>query len=113
MDAQRRMMRRVPFRAYVNQVQSGIPSICRGVDLSHGGICVEQVMGPQQSEQALVSLEFQLPTTDEVLLARGQIVHRDGRRVRVRFTNISSRHQAMLDGYLDATRLAMQSIGMP
>jgi len=102
---ERRSARRIPYRGYVNKVQGGIAAICRAVDLSRSGIAFEQLAGPGDPEGRVLAIEFQLPNSDEVLLARGRATRRQDRSWGMKFTSISPRHRAMIDGYIAAARL--------
>lgn len=98
--SERRSTTRVPFRAYVNKVQDGIASVCRAFDLSASGIGLKRVDGPVALSGEVVSVEFQLPTSSEVLVAHGRMTRLEGRKLGVRFTRLTARHRAMIRGYI-------------
>ncbi len=102
----RRNHRRVPFSVLFNKVEQGIATVCQGIDLSPHAIAFEPIGGPLRQGDAPVILEFQLPTSPEVLLAQGKAVRQEGRRLCIAFTQISRRHQAMIEGFIGATQPA-------
>ena len=109
MEFERRDSRRIPFKGYVNRVQGGIATICRAVNLSRTGICFDRIAGPVKGHGEVISVEFQLPTSEKTLVARGRAVNTGNGRVRVRFTSISPEHRAMIGGYIDSARIVLQA----
>ncbi len=102
----RRNARRIPYRFFVNRVQGGMTTICRGVDLSRGGMCFDNVVS-QRSQEGPVSVEFRLPNSDRILVAHGHQVRLKDNRLSVEFTTISKLNQARIDGYISAARIAV------
>ena len=104
-DQERRKCSRVFFPTLINQIQGGIASIARLVDLSEDGICFERLSGPSRWSGEVVTVELQEPESGEVLLVHGEPIQEAEGRVRVHFRRLSQRHRAMLDRFMNEQRL--------
>lgn len=104
---------RVPVDVFVNKFIDGTPYLCRTTDISAEGIYVGALIEPDAAaaneEPATIGLQFQLPGTEEVIYAEGEIVRaQERKRTRgygIRFTHLARRHQQIIEQYVRA-RLA-------
>jgi hypothetical protein len=96
-----RTERRVAIDILLNKYIDGEPHVCRGVNLSHGGMLVYKVFEPDVP-QAEVSLEFQLPGSSRILRVDGVTLaeHRWARAHGVRFTRMADEDRELVDRYL-------------
>ena len=102
----KRNNRRVPLDIYLNKYISGVPYMTRSSDISEEGLNLAHLIEPQQIGKR-VGLQFQLPGSEEVIYAEGEVVrewvgssgtsnHGSG----VRFTLLTERHRRMIDTYI-------------
>ena len=106
---------RVALDIFLNKFIEGTPYLCRSTDISAEGVYVGALIEPEallaanETPGKTVGLQFQLPGTEEVIYAEGEIVRSQQRkRTRgfgVRFTHLARRHQMLIEGYVRA-RLA-------
>jgi hypothetical protein len=75
----KRMETRKPLDIYLNKFIDDEPYMVRSADISRDGIYLTKLIEPDLPEGSMVSLEFMLPNSDEILWARGAIM-REGRR---------------------------------
>lgn len=94
---------RTPLDIVLNKYIRGQPHLCRAVNLSRGGMLLRKVFEPDVAHDA-VTLEFQLPGSDEVLRAEGVALMdgKEARAVGVRFTQMSAAAASALELYLGA-----------
>jgi len=108
----KRKAKRAPIDIYLNKYMGGVPYLTRASDISHDGLSLAQLIEPQHTARR-VGLQFQLPGSEEVIYAEGEVVREwaelDARRERsgVRFTLLTERHRRMIDAYV--TRSAQGS----
>ena len=102
--AERRRRARAPLDVYLNKYMSGVPYMARGKDISRDGLQLAHLIEPTQNGKR-VGLQFQLPGSEEVIYAEGEVVRewvgtdsRDGSGVR--FTLLTARHQKMIEEYV-------------
>ncbi len=95
---------RAPLDVYLNKYVSGVPYMARAADISTDGVNLAHLIEPQHNRKR-VGLQFQLPGTDEVIYAEGEIVREwlgngatEGSGVR--FTLLTERHRRLIEGYV-------------
>ncbi len=97
----RRTNKRVNVDLYMNRFLDGQPYLCRMVDLSRTGARLLPMIEPDQSRAPRsMGLQFQLPESDEILTASGEMVVQEGRTVGVRFTNLPPDAIWAIESYL-------------
>lgn len=104
---------RVAVDVFVNKFIDGTPYLCRTTDISAEGIYVGALIEPEHGaaneNPGSIGLQFQLPGTDEVIYAEGEIVRAQQRKrtqgYGIRFTHLARRHQMLIEQYV-RTRLA-------
>lgn len=97
---EQRELERVPCDIILNKVEGGHTNICRGLDLSLGGIRIRRVAECHRGEGKLVQLQFALPGDDEPIWVAGEKVYDAEGHVGVRFTNISYSHFVRLRNWM-------------
>jgi hypothetical protein len=100
-NADRRSCRRVPLDVLANRFLDGYPYLCRATDISRQGIRVRRFAEPC-SRSRFVGLQFQLPGSDEVITAAGEIVSSNDaeRAVGIRFTQLPPNAAAAIERFL-------------
>jgi hypothetical protein len=99
----KRNNRRVPLDIYLNKYISGVPYMTRSSDISEDGLNLAQLIEPQHTGKR-VGLQFQLPGSEEVIYAEGEVVRewvgssKNGSGVR--FTLLTERHRRLIDTYI-------------
>jgi hypothetical protein len=102
--ANKRRRARAPLDVYLNKYVSGVPYMARGKDISRDGLQLAHLIEPSSGVKK-VGLQFQLPGSEEVIYAEGEVVREwvgsdasDGSGVR--FTLLTERHQRMIEAYV-------------
>jgi hypothetical protein len=97
----RRAAKRIPLDVLANRFLDGYPYLCRTTDISRQGMRLRRFNEPTSHSQ-FVGLQFQLPGSDDVITASGEIVSRDdGRRaLGIRFTHLAPNAAAAIDRFL-------------
>ncbi|MCY1078513.1 PilZ domain-containing protein [Archangium lansingense] len=97
---------RVPLDIYLNKYMGGVPYMARAADISQEGLSLARLLEPEQDARR-VGLQFQLPGSEEVIYAEGEVVRewieaspRQPERSGVRFTLLTQRHRQMIDDYV-------------
>ncbi|MBM4378030.1 MAG: PilZ domain-containing protein [Deltaproteobacteria bacterium] len=96
---------RAPLDVYVNKYVGGVPYTARTSDISEDGMRLAKLIEPKSSKRK-VGLQFQLPGSEEIIYAEGEIVrdwaspqtHVEGSGIR--FTLLSERHRKMIGAYV-------------
>jgi hypothetical protein len=106
----RRKNTRVPLDVYLNKYMRGVPYMAHASDISQEGLSLARLIEPEHDSQR-VGLQFQLPGSDEVIYAEGEVVRewveagatRPERTERsgVRFTLLTQRHRQLIDAYVE------------
>lgn len=101
---------RVALDIFMNKFIEGTPYLCRTTDISAEGIYVGALIEPhlaahnETDESQVIGLQFQLPGSEEVIYAEGEIVRSQDRKrtsgVGVRFTHLARRHQHLIEQYV-------------
>ncbi len=96
-----RSERRTSVDMILNKYVNGEPHLCRAVNLSRGGMLLKKIFEPDLSQHA-VTLEFQLPGSEEIIRAEGMALMESpqARSVGVRFTQMSAESIRMLERFL-------------
>jgi hypothetical protein len=97
----RRLNRRAPLDVLANRFLDGYPYLCRATDISRKGMRLRRFSEPE-ARTRYVGLQFQLPGSDEIVTASGEVVFReDGdKTVGIRFTHLSPAAAAAIDRFL-------------
>ncbi|MDY7231552.1 PilZ domain-containing protein [Hyalangium rubrum] len=102
----KRKTKRAPIDIYLNKYMGGVPYMTRASDISPEGLSLAQLIEPKHHARR-VGLQFQLPGSEEVIYAEGEVVREwaeldTARRERsgVRFTLLTERHRRMIDTYV-------------
>lgn len=103
MSHQRRA-RRARLDIYLNKYIQGVPYMAKAADISPDGVSLAHLIEPEHHGKR-VGLQFQLPGSDEVIYAEGEVVREwvdAGRTAHsgVRFTLLTERHRRMIDAYV-------------
>ena len=99
-----RVVDRKPLDVYMNKYIGDEPFMVRAADISPTGIYLHKLIEPDLPEGSMVSLEFQLPNSDEVIWARGAVM-RETRRwgtdgVGVWFTIVPEAYRRLIEDYV-------------
>lgn len=101
----KRKQHRVPLDIYLNKYVAGVPYMTRAADVSREGIGLAHLIEPQMNGRR-VGLQFQLPGSEEVIYAEGEVVREwvDTKQAEegsgIRFTLLTERHRRMIDQYI-------------
>ena len=106
----KRKAKRAPIDMYLNKYMGGVPYLTRASDISHEGLSLAQLIEPEHHARR-VGLQFQLPGSEEVIYAEGEVVRewveasprQNNERSGVRFTLLTERHRRMIDDYVTRT----------
>lgn len=103
MSHQRRA-RRAPLDIYLNKYIQGVPYMAKAADISPDGVSLAHLIEPSHHGKR-VGLQFQLPGSDEVIYAEGEVVREwaadTHTRSGVRFTLMTERHRKLVDAYVE------------
>ena len=106
--SEQRKAGRAPLDIYLNKYVSGVPYLARSQDISPEGIRLARLLEPEHSQRR-VGLQFQLPGSDEVIYAEGEMVD-PGAKLKgskeqhgVRFTLLTERHRRLIRAYVERT----------
>jgi len=102
----KRKAKRAPIDIYLNKYMGGVPYLTRASDISQDGLSLAQLIEPQHTARR-VGLQFQLPGSEEVIYAEGEVVREwaeldaaSREHSGVRFTLLTERHRRMIDAYV-------------
>ena len=87
----------------LNKYVAGVPYTARARDISPGGVRLARLLEPEHAGKR-VGLQFQLPGSDEVIYAEGEVVRewlQGGAKEKngVKFTLLTERHRRMIRDY--------------
>ncbi|MBJ6762602.1 PilZ domain-containing protein [Myxococcaceae bacterium JPH2] len=105
--SEKRKSKRAPLDIYLNKYMGGVPYMARAADISQEGVSLSRLLEPQHHARR-VGLQFQLPGSEEIIYAEGEVVRdwletpRKADRSGVRFTLLTERHRRMIDDYVDS-----------
>ncbi len=102
--AEKRVEYRKPLDVLMNKYVGDEPFMVRSADISTTGIYLHKLIEPDLPEGSMVSLEFQLPGTEEVIWARGAVM-RESRRwgtegTGIWFTIIPDAYKKMIEEFV-------------
>lgn len=100
----KRKQPRVALHIYLNKYVAGVPYMARSSDISREGVGLAHLIEPDQAGKR-VGLQFQLPGSEEVIYAEGEVVREwadlsqreEGSGVR--FTLLTERHRRLIEQY--------------
>lgn len=100
-----RNSKRAPLDIYLNKYMGGVPYMVRTADISSEGISLARLIEPEHPARR-VGLQFQLPGSEEVIYAEGEVVRewantKKAEGAGVRFTLLTERHRKMIDRYVE------------
>ncbi len=103
--SEKRKHNRVPLDIYLNKYVAGVPYMARTADISREGVALANLIEPDQSGKR-VGLQFQLPGSEEVIYAEGEIVREwlstGNEGSGVKFTLLTERHRRLIEQYVTA-----------
>jgi hypothetical protein len=89
---------------YMNKYIGDDPYMVRSANISPTGIYLHKLIEPDLPEGTMVSLEFQLPTSDEVIWARGTVMRETKRwgtdGLGIWFTIVPQLYRSLIDEYV-------------
>lgn len=102
--AEKRVVDRKSLDVYMNKYIGDEPYMVRSADISPTGIYLHKLIEPDLPEGTMVSLEFQLPSSEEVIWARGTVM-RESKRwgtdgLGIWFTIVPERYRSLIDEYV-------------
>jgi hypothetical protein len=101
--SEKRKHNRVPLDIYLNKYVAGVPYMARTADISPQGVALANLIEPDQSGKR-VGLQFQLPGSEEVIYAEGEIVREwlstGAEGSGVKFTLLTERHRRLIEQYV-------------
>lgn len=102
----KRKAKRAPIDIYLNKYMGGVPYMTRASDISQDGVSLAHLIEPEHHARR-VGLQFQLPGSEEVIYAEGEVVREwaeldaaPRELSGVRFTLLTERHRRMIDAYV-------------
>jgi c-di-GMP-binding flagellar brake protein YcgR len=107
----KRKQSRVALDIYLNKYVAGVPYMARSSDISREGVGLSHLIEPNLAGSR-VGLQFQLPGSEEVIYAEGEVVREwadlDNREEGsgVRFTLLTERHRKLIEQFV--SRAAVQ-----
>lgn len=103
----KRKKTRAELDVYLNKYVQGVPYMARASDISSDGLSLANLIEPSHAGKR-VGLQFQLPGSEEVIYAEGEVVrewvgtnHKEG--AGVRFTLMTERHRKLVDAYVSTS----------
>lgn len=103
--SEKRKHNRVPLDIYLNKYVAGVPYMARTADISREGVALANLIEPDLSGKR-VGLQFQLPGSEEVIYAEGEIVREwlstGAEGSGVKFTLLTERHRRLIEQYVTA-----------
>ena len=102
---EKRRQNRVALDIYLNKYVAGVPYMARSSDISREGLGLAHLIEPESAGRR-VGLQFQLPGSEEVIYAEGEIVREwadesaQEEGSGVRFTLLTERHRRMIDQFV-------------
>lgn len=103
--AEKRRQQRVALDIYLNKYMAGVPYMARASDISREGVGLAHLIEPELAGHR-VGLQFQLPGSEEVIYAEGEVVREwaeVGERDEgsgVRFTLLTERHRRLIEQFV-------------
>jgi c-di-GMP-binding flagellar brake protein YcgR len=105
----RRVNDRVPLDMFFNQYVQEHPVRTLAVNVSEHGLAAHRLVERVSRHARVVSIEFELPGTGEVIWARAETqfeaIDRDFHRAGIRFTAMARRHERLIREFVWDRRL--------
>ena len=98
-EQDRRAGSRASVDLFMNRFLEGHPYLCVARDVSRSGMRLRPLLGPQIATD-FVGLQFQLPGSDDVLTASGEVIRAGNDEVAIRFTHMPTESQIALEQFL-------------
>lgn len=100
----KRKANRAPLDIYLNKYIGGVPYMVRSADISPEGLRLAHLIEPDHGKKR-IGLQFQLPGSEEVIYAEGEIVRewaaaKKKEGTGVRFTLLTERHRQAIRSYV-------------
>lgn len=104
-ELEKRVEPRKSLDIYLNKFIGDEPYMVRAQDISTTGIYLHKLIEPDLLDGSLVSIEMQLPDSEEVIWARGTVM-REGlfwgaRGVGIWFTILPETYKKLIECYID------------
>jgi c-di-GMP-binding flagellar brake protein YcgR len=105
MSQNKRKNDRVDLDIYLNKYVAGVPYMARASDISRAGVGLAHLIEPEMSGRR-VGLQFQLPGSEEVIYAEGEVVREwadldhNEEGSGVKFTLLTERHRRLIDQFV-------------
>jgi hypothetical protein len=103
MSSNKRRNNRAPLDVYLNKFLAGVPYMARAADISVEGLSLAHLIEPDHAGRR-VGLQFQLPGSEEVIYAEGEVVREwleaGAEGSGIRFTLLTERHKKMIASYI-------------
>ena len=112
---ERRFGNRVPLEMFLNEYVADRPHRCLSVNVSETGLYVHKLIQPLKRATRVVGVEFELPGTNEIIWARGDVCydqlddyfHGTG----IRIAAIPQKHARLMHDYIyEARRERLQDL---
>lgn len=88
---------------FLNKYVAGVPYMTRAADISREGVGIAHLIEPELHGKR-VGLQFQLPGSEEVIYAEGEVVREwcdlEEEGSGIRFTLMTERHKKLIDSYI-------------
>ncbi len=101
--SEKRKHNRVPLDIYLNKYVAGVPYMARTADISREGVALASLIEPDLAGKR-VGLQFQLPGSEEVIYAEGEIVREwldtGAEGSGVKFTLLTERHRRLIEQFV-------------
>lgn len=101
MTSEKRNNPRRPIDILLNKYVGGQPHVCRGVNLSRGGMLVHKLFEPDVPHLS-VTVELELPGHPEVLCIEGVVLkaERSARSMAIRFLRMPPRVEKLIEQFV-------------
>lgn len=96
----RRTERRASVDMLMNRFLNGCPYLCRATDISRSGLRLVPILHEPMVPPRYMGLQFQLPGTNEVITASGELVSDSTGALGIRFTRLAPTSAAAIDNYV-------------
>lgn len=98
-DGDRRTGNRAPVDLFMNRFLEGHPYLCVARDVSETGMRLRPLLGPRLPTH-FVGLQFQLPGSEDILTASGEVIREGNEEQAIRFTHMPVDSRRALERFL-------------
>ena len=103
--SEQRRTERAQIDILLNKYVGGVPYTARARDISPGGLGLARLLEPEHAGKR-VGLQFQLPGSNEVIYAEGEVVREwieseNAQADGVRFTLLTERHRQLIRRFVE------------